>query len=134
MKKDIDFGKVEGIAFAIIPENEGTIEEEWNVYLVNLKKEFIEGIIIASSGYGYLDGRKVKTSTLRQFFDRLESNEFIKVEMIEKELFSLNNEFWISFWVNGNIFDKRYVFVNESIKSDYFTQIPLIGKRGVMIK
>jgi len=135
MKKDIDFGKVEDLALAIVPENDGTLaEEEWSVYLVNLKDEPIEGVIIASTGYGDLDGKKVKTSTLRQFFDRVSSNEFVKVEMIEKQLFALNNEFWISFWINGKMFDKRYVFVTESINLENFTQIPLMGKRGVMIK
>lgn len=135
MKKDIDFGKVEDLAIAIVPENEGTLpEEEWSVYLVNLKNESIEGVIVASTGYGDLDGRKVKTSTLRQFFDRIASNEFVKVELIEKQLFALNNEFWISFWINGKMFDKRYVFVTESINLENFTQIPLMNKRGVMIR
>ncbi len=135
MIKDIDFGKVEDLAFAVVPENDGTLpEEEWSVYLVNLKNEPIEGVIVASTGYGDLDGKKVKTSTFRQFFDKVASNEFVKVEMIEKRLFALNNEFWISFWQNGKMFDKKYVFVTESISLDNFTQIPLMNKRGVMIR
>ena len=135
MKKDIDFGKVEDLAIAIVPENEGTLpEEEWSVYLVNLKSEPLEGLIVASTGYGALDGKPVKTSTLRHFFERVGANEVIKVELIEKSLFALNNEFWISFWQNGKMFDKKYVFVTESISLENFTQIPLMNKRGVMIK
>ena len=135
MKKDIDFGKVEDLAVAIVPEKEGELpEEEWGVYLVNMKNEPLEGVIVASTGYGALDGKEVKTSTLRQFFDKVSANEFVKVELIEKRLFALNNEFWISFWMHGKMFDKRYVFVTESINPENFTLIPLIGKRGVMIK
>lgn len=38
MIKDIDFGKVEDLAFAVVPENDGTLpEEEWSVFLVNMK-------------------------------------------------------------------------------------------------
>lgn len=98
------------------------------------ENEPIEGVIVASTGYGDLDGKKVKTSTFRQFFDKVASNEFVKVELIEKRLFALNNEFWISFWQNGKMFDKKYVFVTESINLENFTQIPLMNKRGVMIK
>lgn len=135
MKKDIDFGKVENLALAVVPENEGILpEEEWCVYLVNLKNEPIDGVIIASTGYGMIEGRAVKTSTLRQFFGQIEPQRYVKVELIEKQLFALNNEFWVSFWQKGKMFDKRYVFVTESIHPNYFTHIPLLEKRGVMIK
>ena len=134
MKKDIEFEKVEDLAVAIIPEKEGTLpDEEWFVYLVNLKNEPIEGVIIASTGYGDLEGKQVKTSTLRQFFDKISPHQFVKVELIEQKLFALNNEFWVSFWLNGKMFDKKYVFVTDSISETNFTQIPLVNKRGVMI-
>ncbi|HAP01822.1 MAG TPA: hypothetical protein DCQ93_07870 [Bacteroidetes bacterium] len=134
MKKDIEFEKVEDLAVAIIPEKEGTLpDEEWFVYLVNLKNEPIEGVIIASTGYGDLEGKQVKTSTLRQFFERVSPQQFVKVELIEQKLFALNNEFWVSFWQNGKMFDRKYVFVTDSISETNFTQIPLVNKRGVMI-
>src|SRR5271154_6923708 len=123
MIKDINIEKVEGLALAVVPNVEGVSEqEEWGVYLVNLKNEPIDGVIVASQGYGNIDGKQVKTSTLRQFFDQINGNAFVKVEMIEKELFALNNEFWISFWYKGKLFDKRYVFVTESISEQNFTR------------
>ncbi len=136
MIKDINIEKVEDLALAVIPDTEGATpeQEEWAVYLVNLKNEPINGVIVASKGYGSIDGEEVKTSTLRQFFDSINGNAFVKVELIEKELFALNNEFWISFWYKGKLFDKRYVFVTESITKQNFTEVPLIHKRGVMIK
>jgi len=127
--------KVEDLAVAVVPESDTASQDTgWIVYLVNLKNEPIDGVIVASSGYGHIDGRQVKTSTLRQFFERISGNTFVKVELIEKELFRLNNEFWVSFWYNGKLFDKRYVFVTESITPDNLTEIPLLHKRGVMIK
>jgi hypothetical protein len=134
MIKDINIEKVEDLALAVVPDTETTSESEWAVYLVNLKNEPIDGVIVASQGYRNIDGKQVKTSTLRQFFDQINGNAFVKVELIEKELFALNNEFWISFWYKGKLFDKRYVFVTESISEQNFTRVPLIDKRGVMIK
>ncbi|MBA3648440.1 MAG: hypothetical protein H0W62_07810 [Chitinophagales bacterium] len=134
MKKDIPFERVEDVAMAVVPETSEVGVEEWIVYLVNLKKSPIDGVLISSKGYGNIDGKNVKTSTLRQFFEKIAAEDYVKVEWIDERLFGINNEFWVSFWYQGILFDKRYVFVTESIIKNNFTEIPLIGKRGVMIK
>ena len=134
MIKDIIIEKVTDVAIAVIPETDTPGNAEWNVYLLNLKPDAIDGVLISSKGYGNIEGRNVKTSTLRQFWEKVGGNEFVKVELIEKKLFGINNEFWVSFWHHGILFDKRYVFVTESIVEDNFTQVPLIGRRGVMIR
>jgi hypothetical protein len=56
------------------------------------------------------------------------------VEPIMDSLFGINNEYWLSFYLNGNIYDKKYVFVPESITEGNFVNIPLVDKQGVMIK
>jgi hypothetical protein len=134
MIKDIKFERVEDIALAIIPLHENSGEEEWHVYLVNMKPDAIEGVLISSKGYGSLEGKEVKTSTLRQFFEKVHGQDYVQVEYIDQKLFGINNEFWVSFWHHGTLFDKRYVFVTESISRDNFTAIPLVGRRGVMIR
>ncbi len=134
MIKDIIIEKVTDVAIAVVPEAYQGQETEWNVYLLNLKPETIDGVLISSKGYGSLDGKEVKTSTLRQFWEKIEGNNFVKVELIEQKLFGITNEFWVSFWNHGVLYDKRYVFVTESIVENNFTSVPLIGKRGVMIK
>jgi hypothetical protein len=136
MKKDIPFEKVKDVAVAIVREsNENTVDAEWSVYLLNLKDVPLEGVIVASKGYGELeDGEKVKTSQLRQLFDKVEKNNYVKIEPIDSSLFKLNNEFWVSFWIGKDIYDKKYVFVTESIVENNFIDIPIINKRGVMIK
>ncbi len=127
--------KVEDLAMAVVPDGDDKSENPgWIVYLVNLKNDPIDGVIVASMGYGNLEGKQVKTSTLRQFFERINGNAFVKVELIEKKLIALNNEFWVSFWYKGKMFDKRYVFVTDSITSENLTEVPVLQKRGVMIK
>lgn len=134
MKKDIIPPIVEDIAVAIVTEENELGENEWNVYLLNLKKEKIEGVLVTSKGYGSLDGEEVKTSTLRHFLDEVKAHSFVKIEPIVETVFGLNNEYWVSFYINKVMYDKKYIFLAESITPTNLIMIPLINKRGVMIK
>jgi hypothetical protein len=140
MKKDIINLPVEDIAIAIVLENESSLSDElqndseWNVYIINLKKDKIHNVIVTSRGYGLLDGEKRKTTTLRHYVEELPPNSFAIIEPIVQEVFPLNNEFWVSFYVDKIIFDKKFVFLPYTISKDYLINIPLINKKGVMIK
>ena len=134
MKKDIIPQIVEDIAVAVVTEENDLGEKEWNVYLLNLKKEKIEGVLVTSKGYGSLDGEEVKTSTLRHFLDEVKAQSFVKIEPIVETVFGLNNEFWVSFYINKIMYDKKYIFLAESITPTNLITIPLINKKGVMIK
>lgn len=134
MKKDINPPKVEDIAVAIIKEINDLGGEEWFVYLINLKDKLIEGVLVSSRGYGEIDGEIKKTATLRHFLDEMEPNSFKKIEPLTKELLSLSNEFWVSFYLNKQLFDKKYIFLAESVTKQNEVNIPLIGKRGILIK
>jgi hypothetical protein len=134
MLKDIPRDTVEDIAVAVVPEQNETGQEVWNVYLLNLKDQNIEGVLVTSRGYGEREGEPIKTSTLRHFLDEMESRSYKLIEPIITDVFGLNNEYWVSFYHNKKIFDKKYLFLPESIRKDFFSHIPIIGKEGVMIK
>jgi len=134
MKEDIQFKKVEEIAIAIVPEEGEQGEESWKAYLINLKNKPIHGVIVNSRGYGTLDGKKVKTSVLRHFFEKVDANTHVPIEFMPKKLFGLHNEFWVSFWCGNFMYDKKYVFVSESFIEDNLTDVPILDTRGVMIK
>ena len=133
MRKDIVFEKVVDVAMAVVPEEKNGIEE-WHAYLLNLQPKNLEGLIVSSKGYGNLEGKDIRTSTLRQFFENVSANDFVKIELIDQAVLPLNNEFWISYWQGNKMFDKKFVFVSESIIPGLFTDIPLLNKRGVMIR
>lgn len=134
MKKDIIVPKVSNIAIAAIPEDENIEKSNvWNIYLINLKEETISNVMITSKGYGEDNGEKVKTSTLRWFYDEIESKEYIKIEPILKQLLHLSHEFWVSFQWNGNLLDRKFVFVSSSLNESNFVQIPILNTKGVMI-
>ncbi len=134
MKKDIIPPVVEDVAVAVIKESNELNQTEWNVYLLNLKKANIEGVLVTSKGYGIYNDEEVKTSTLRHFLDVVNANDYKKIEPIVENVFGLNNEFWVSFFLNNIMYDKKYIFLPETIKEENFTPIPFINKRGVMIK
>ncbi len=134
MLKDLPENKVENIAMAVVQDHSPEGDLVWNVYLLNLKDEQIEGVLVTSRGYGLKDGRQVKTSTLRHFLDTIPSRGYVKVEPIIEKVFGLNNEYWVSFYVNKVMYDKKYLFLPESIREDNFIRVPIINKTGVMIR
>ena len=136
MLKDIQRTAVENIAIAIVPKEaaEGSEEKLWEVYLLNLKEERIDNVIVASKGYGTYKGEIVKTSVLRHYLGTMDGHTAMLIEPIQEEVFGLNNEYWVSFYMEREIYDKKYVFLPESINDDYFTTIPILERRGVMIR
>lgn len=136
MKKDIPELKVEEFAIAVVPRTENGIEDEelWDVYVLNLKEEPIENVLINSRGYGEIEGEQMKTTILRHFFNEIGPKEAQLIEPIQTKLFDIANEYWVSFTYEGYMYDKKYVFVRGSITTDNFTTIPLLDRRGVMIR
>jgi len=127
MIKDIQPPIVENIAVAIVRELNNENETEWNVYVINLREEAIEGVLVSSNGYGTYNEEEVKTSTLRHFLDIIPANSFKKIEPIVESLFGINNEYWVSFFINNIMYDKKFIFLAETLKDEY-------NKKGVMIK
>lgn len=132
MIKDIVFPEVENIAIAVAQEIEGL--DEYEVYLINLKQTDIQNVLISSTGYGVINDQQKKTSTLRHYFEEVKQHDYIKIEPIQKEVFGLNNEYWVSFTLNNQLYDKKFVFLPETIIDSNFINIPIIGKKGVLIK
>ena len=133
MLKDIPQLTVENVVVAVVREEEEG-EQVWNVYIINLYDKEISGVIVSSVGYGQYEGREVKTSVLRHLIGDISSNDYGKIEPIIEDLFGLSNEFWVSFHLNGHMYDKKYIFLPESIKEENFTAIPVINRKGVMIR
>jgi len=135
MREELKGPKVENVGIAVIQTINELNEKEYNVYLLNLRDDIMEGIIVTSKGYGENPntGDKVRTSTLRHSLEVLLPNEAAKIEPIMEEVFGLSNEYWVSFWADDVMYDKKFVFVAESISEKNMKEIPLLGERGVMI-
>jgi hypothetical protein len=135
MLKDIPNPVVDKIIVAVVRENEDKQEEDkWSVYLINLYDKKIENVLVSSKGYGIHDGENVKTTTLRHLIGEILPGESAKIESIIEDVFGLNNEYWVSFYIGKEIYDKKYIFLPESIRKEHLTLIPHINKQGVMIR
>lgn len=133
MKKDLPENKVEDIGIAVVLEEEDVMSKLWKVYLINLKEESIHTVLITSRGYGTHEGKEVKTSVFRHMINELGANDYAMIEPITEEVFGLNNEYWLSYYIGTTIYDKKFIFLPESIIETNFTRVPILNKPGVMI-
>lgn len=132
MKKDIDFGTVEGISVAVATTPNESGVDAWSVYLINNNSFPVENVLVASKGYGILDGEEVKTSVLRHMFERVEAKSFVQVEPIDPAIFHLNNEYWVSYYIDRQIYDKKFIFVPDSITQENLIEIGMLNMQGVL--
>ena len=132
MKQDIEFPNVEGVQIAIANISEIPEEKDWFVFLINTNDFEINNILITSKGYGFKEKEQQKTSTLRQHLELLAPKSFTKIERIVSEVFHLYNEYWVSYYVGKQIYDKKFIFVPESIHEDHLTQIDILNLEGIL--
>lgn len=131
MKKDIDIPNVEGVFVAAVrEENEEFRSMDWNAYLINDRDATIETVLIVTRGY---DDKDV-TSTMRHTIKELPPQSFAKVEFLQDEVLKLNNEFSVSFFAEGKMFHKKYTFRKNSINEKALQEIPVMTKKGVLLK
>ncbi|MBD1386900.1 hypothetical protein IDJ75_16565 [Mucilaginibacter rigui] len=134
MIKDLPPNVVKDIAVAVALESENAESKVWYVYLINLKNVPLENVLVTSKGYGEKDGEQVKTSTLRHSFPLVEANSYKLIEPIDEQTFGLNNEYWLSYYIGRDIYDKKFIFLPESIVDNNFIKLPVVNKPGVMIR
>jgi len=135
MREELLGPKVEGISLALVELPIEGGEPEYVVYMLSSREDIIEGIIVTSTGYG-LDatGQEIKTSTLCKGIEVMLPNEAARIEPIMPDLFGLNNEFWVSFWADDVIYDKRFVFEANTIDPKKFVDIPHLNAKGIIIE
>jgi hypothetical protein len=134
MIKDLPQNLVEDIAVAVALEKESAESKLWYVYLINLKDHPIENVLITSKGYGEKNGEQVKTSTLRHMMQTVNGQSTALIEPIDEQTFGLSNEYWVSYYIGREIYDKKFIFLPESIVEGNFIKLPVLNKVGVMIK
>jgi hypothetical protein len=132
MKKDITFPTVEGIKIVVSCTENEPGHEEWNVYIINDLAIPVENVIVVSRGYGEPGEEQQKTSTLRQLIGHLPAGTALKVEPIDPALFHLFNEYWVSYYIGDQIYDKKFIFVPDSIVKDNLRYVPQLDMKGVL--
>jgi hypothetical protein len=110
--------------------NEEFLDKDWNVYIVNNRTTVIEMTMVVSKGY---DGER-KTSIMRHAVGNLEPKSFKKVEVVQEDVLTLNNEFFVTFFDDKKLYEKRFIFEKNTVTESNATTIPLIDKVGIFAK
>ncbi|MBA6156170.1 hypothetical protein H3Z83_06510 [Tenacibaculum sp. S7007] len=131
MKKDIQIPNVTNVEVAVVlDKNSQDSSDEWGVYIINRKEIDIEMVVIVSQGFS----ETKKTSLFRRKIDVLPANSFSKFEIMQPELFALDNQFQVTFFENNQLHDKTFIFQAETIQKGFLRDIDILGKKGVLIK
>jgi hypothetical protein len=131
MIKDIVVPEVKNVTLAIARTGENHAQE-WKVYLINNNEFALENTLVASKGYGEKDGEKQNTSILRHFLETVPAHSTALIEPIDPAVFHLNNEYWVSYYIGTQIYDKRFVFVPDAIREENISYIRELEMEGVL--
>jgi hypothetical protein len=133
MKRDIEFLPVEGVKVAITRIFNEINQPEWNVVLINSNTVPISNVFVTSKGYGFdHEEKEQKTSTLRHFFNELLPQSHQLIEPITDEVFHLTNEYWVSYFIGEQIYDKKFIFVPDSITEHHVIRIHELETDGIL--
>ncbi|PQB02993.1 hypothetical protein BST83_16770 [Polaribacter filamentus] len=129
MKKDIQIPEVTDVEIAVVYEYNAIYRtDDWNVYIINNKNVDLEMIVIVTQGFS---DTKI-TSLFRKKIDVLPANSFAKIELIQPELFTLNNRFQVTFFEGNVLFEKTFTFKENAIKEGALRMLPELQKRGIL--
>ena len=131
MKKDITIPEVTDVYVAVVNEyNDIYKTQDWNAYIINDKDVDLDMVIIVTDGYS----EKKMTSIFRKKLDVLPKKSYAKIELMQEDLFALNNRFKVSFFEGNTMYDKAYVFRKNTINLKALQNIPLMEAKGVLVK
>lgn len=135
MKKDIIIPVVENVFIAAVQEwSDDFMEKVWYAYLVNDSDFNLEGVMVVSKAFGTIDGEMKKTSLLRHAFVEIPAVSVVKIEMIEKSVLTLNNEFMVTYFIDGTLYDKKFIFKANSISESEMEEVPILFVDGVIVR
>jgi hypothetical protein len=135
MKKDITIPEVENVFVAAVQEwSDDFMEKVWFIYLVNDSDFNIESVMVVSKAFGTVNGEMKKTSLLRHAFVEIPAVSVVKVEMLEKSVTTLNNEFMVTFFIGNTLYDKKFTFNANSISESNVEEVPILFVDGVIVR
>ncbi|WP_255462820.1 hypothetical protein [Galbibacter sp. BG1] len=108
--------------------DEKHLTKTWYVYLINNCDTPIEGTIVVSKGYG----DDLKTSTMRHGLGDFEAKSFRKVEILQEDVFKLTNEYFVTFFAENKLFERKFLFQPHQVSENNTSQVPLLQMEGVL--
>jgi len=131
VKKDIEIPIAKDVQVAIIREwNEEFLSKDWNAYIINNRADQIEMVMVVSKGFD----EERQTTTMRHSMGTILPSDFKKIELLQEEVLALDNEFFVTFFAEGKLFEKRFLFPKNTVSEKNLSTIPIIEKDGISAK
>lgn len=131
MKKDIEIPIAKDVHVAIAQEwNQEFSSKDWKAYIINDRATAIEMVMVVSKGF---KGDK-KTSTMRHAIGIVNSKSFEKIEVVQEDVLAFNNEFFVTYYADNKLYEKRFLFESNTVTSANLKTIPILDKEGVLAK
>lgn len=135
MKKDIDIPEVKDVYVAAFEETLKSGEKEWRIALINNTSSPLENVMINSRGYSDMTAKSgTKTSTIRRMYKVISAKSAVVIEPIMPEVFHLFNEYWVTFFEEGIMKDRQFIFGPYTIDPAIKDALPVLGKTGVLVR
>src|SRR6478609_903030 len=127
MRRDIEIPEVENVFIAAVQEwSDDFMEKVWYAYLVNDSDYNLDGVMVVSKAFGTIDGEMKKTSLLRHAFVEVPAVSVVKIEMVEKSVLQLNNEFMVTYFIGNTLYDKKFTFRKNTINERATEEVPIL--------
>ena len=134
MKRDIEIPAVKDVEIALVKEyNDDFLMDCWYAYLFNNSQQDIEAILIVSQAKGEIDGEQRVSSLFRHAFPKVAPGSYQKIELLDEGVFILNNSFMLTYFQDGKLFDKDFVFPAGSIKDEFIKPLTNKEKSGITV-
>lgn len=129
MRKDIEIPIAKNVHIVAVKEwDKDFLAKTWNVYLVNGREDTIEAVLVMSRG----NSEDRKTSILRHGLGSIASRTASKVEFIADEVLGFTNEYMVTFFAEGQLFERNFTFTPFSISEERTTPLPVLDADGVI--
>ena len=131
MKKDIEIPIAKDVYVAIVHEwNDEYLSKDWNSYIINNRTSQIDMVLIVSKGYD----RSRETSIMRHAIGVVDAKSFEKIELVQEDVLALNNEFFVTYYADDKIYEKRFLFEKNSVTENKLVKIPILEIDGIFAK
>ncbi len=128
MKKDIDIPVAQNVYIVAVREwDEKFTSRQWNVYLVNDREDTIEAVLVMSRGANI----EQRTSVLRHGLGDMTSKTASKIEFITEDVLGFTNEYLVTFFAEGKLFERTFTFEAFSISEKNTKPISILDSEGV---
>tara|TARA_R110002051_G_scaffold324988_1_gene425001 strand:- start:7176 stop:7571 length:396 start_codon:yes stop_codon:yes gene_type:complete len=129
LKKDIEIPIAKDIFVTAVQEwNDDKTTSFWNAYLINDRDVAIDMLMVVSKGYD----TDRKTAVMRHNLGLLAAKSTRKIEMLHEALLTLNNEFYVSYFADNKLYEKKFIFRKDTITEQNLRPIPLMEKEGIL--